>query len=337
MKKLTYKKAGVDIQAGEDFARRIKSISRKITPPRDLSFKAFSSILDPRPHLKDKDSLFVFSADGVGTKLKIAQKFNIHDTVGIDLVAMNVNDIVCCGSKPLVFMDYIAYGKVKDGVLDDIIRGIGQGCWQAGCYLLGGETAQMPAFYKKGEYDLAGFCMGVVPRKNLIRPSSVRSGDIVLGFPSNGLHSNGFSLVRKVFKGKELKNNVQELLRPTRIYVKEILVLLGNKELRSCVKGIAHITGGGFHYKATKILPPGLTFSFMKGSWKIPSVFEVIKRKAGIDDKEMFSVFNMGIGMMIVVAARKAQAVERFYKKRGVKIYTIGKVIKGKNVILEDK
>ncbi len=320
--KITYKKAGVDIKKGEDFAKRIKvdNVSK---------VEAFGSLFRLQPLLKKyKNPLLASSTDGVGTKLKIAQYVNIHDTVGIDLVAMNVNDIVCIGAKPLFFLDYIACGKVNVKTLIDVVSGIKKGLGDAQCLLLGGETAEMPGMYKKGEYDLAGFCVGIVDKNKIINGRRIKQGDLVIGLESNGIHSNGFTLVRKVLGLKGLKKYKKELLKPTRIYVKEVLSLLsvfGNNHL--ALKGIAHVTGGAFYSKVTKILPKGYGMVIDKGSWKVPKIFSIIQKKAHLDQKEMYSVFNMGIGMVLVVD-------KKFLKKalttlsKSCKTHLIGKIVK---------
>jgi phosphoribosylformylglycinamidine cyclo-ligase len=251
MKKLDYKKSGVDIEAASTFKAKLKPIVRKSFRPEVLKdIGGFGSFfrLDKN---KYKDPVLVSSSDGVGTKLKIAELANKHDTVGIDAVAMNVNDILCTGAEPLFFLDYIAFSKVKESVLIDVVKGINQGCIESGASLIGGETAQMPGMYRDGEYDIAGFCVGVVERKNIIDGSRIKPGDVVIGLESSGIHSNGYSLVRKALSGNELKRIASELLKPTRIYVKPVLSLLPDTN----IKGIAHITGGAFYDKISRILP----------------------------------------------------------------------------------
>ena len=320
--KITYKKAGVDIKKAEDFAKRIKvdNVSK---------VEAFGSLFRLQPLLKKyKNPLLASSTDGVGTKLKIAQYANIHNTVGIDLVAMNVNDIVCIGAKPLFFLDYIACGKVNIKTLTDVVSGIKKGLKDAECLLLGGETAEMPGMYEKGEYDLAGFCVGIVDKNKIINGRRIKQGDLVIGLESNGIHSNGFTLVRKVLGLKGLKKYKKELLKPTRIYVKPVLSLLsvlGNNY--SALKGIAHITGGAFYHKATKILPKGLGMVINKKSWRVPSIFRTIKAKGKISDKEMYTVFNMGIGMILVVDGRSSKRILTVLNK-SCKTHLIGKIIK---------
>jgi len=320
--KITYKQAGVNIKKAEDFAKRIKvdNVSK---------MEAFGSLFRLQPLLKKyKNPLLASSTDGVGTKLKIAQYVNIHNTVGIDLVAMNVNDIICIGAKPLFFLDYIACGKVNIKTLTDVVSGIKKGLKDAGCLLLGGETAEMPGMYEKGEYDLAGFCVGIVDKNKIIDGRRIKEGDSVIGLESNGIHSNGFTLVRKVFGLKGLKKYKKELLKPTRIYVKPILFLfsvLGNNH--SALKGIAHVTGGAFYNKVTKILPKGLGMVINRKSWRVPSIFGTIKAKGEIPDKEMYTVFNMGIGLILVVDKKFSRKILTALNK-SCKTHLIGKIVK---------
>ncbi|MDP8290317.1 MAG: phosphoribosylformylglycinamidine cyclo-ligase [Candidatus Susulua stagnicola] len=320
--KITYKKAGVDIKKGEDFAKRIKvdNVSK---------VEAFGSLFRLQPLLKKyKNPLLASSTDGVGTKLKIAQYVNIHNTVGVDLVAMNVNDIVCIGAKPLFFLDYIACGKVNIKTLIDVVSGIKRGLEDAECLLLGGETAEMPGMYKKGEYDLAGFCVGIVDKNKIIDGRRIKEGDLVIGLESNGIHSNGFTLVRKVFGLKGLKKYKKEVLKPTRIYVKPIFSLLsalGNNY--SALKGIAHVTGGAFYNKVTKILPKGYGAVIDKKTWKVPKIFDIIQKKAHLGQKEMYTVFNMGIGMVLIVDKKFSKKTLTTLNK-SCKTHLIGKIIK---------
>ncbi len=332
MGKITYRQAGVDIKNAERFIKSIKGLNKK-NNVTELS--AFGSLYYLGRQIKNvKKPVLVSSTDGVGTKLKIAQELNIHDTVGIDLVAMNVNDIVCLGAKPLFFLDYIACGKLNVKVLKDVVTGISNGLKESGCRLLGGETAEMPGMYKPNEYDLAGFCVGVADKKKLIDTSRIKAGDKVIGLESSGLHSNGFSLVRKVLSKRYIKNNARMVLSPTRIYVKEILSLLSSKSLKTgVIKGIAHNTGGAFYTKITKILAKGLGFNIIKNSWPKQPLFEVIQKKAKINDKEMYSTFNMGIGMIIVVSNRYVNKVKAILNRKKVKSWVIGEVIESKQKI----
>jgi len=335
MKKITYKKSGVDISGANVFKSRIKPLVRKSFRPevlRDIGgFGSFFRLAKG----KYRDPVLVSSADGVGTKLKIACLAGRHDTVGVDAVGMNVNDILCAGAEPLFFLDYIAYSKVKQEVLVDVVRGINNGCIESGCSLIGGETAQMPGMYKEGEYDVAGFCVGVVERKDIIDGSKMKSGDIVVGLESSGLHSNGFSLVRKVLSGSELKRFSDELLKPTRIYVKPVLSLLRSQVsgLRPKIKGIAHITGGAFYDKIARILPDNVNARIYKESWAVPKIFRLIQNKGNISDKEMYHTLNMGVGMVLIVEPGASKAIIAKLNQFKVKSRVIGKVVKGKKEV----
>jgi len=323
MKELTYSKSGVDIKRADKLVEAIKKTSAK---SKINKAKAFGSLFDfSQISSKYKKPILVSSTDGVGTKLLLAQKFDIHDTVGIDLVAMNVNDIVCLGAKPLFFLDYIACGKVKVSVLANVVKSINKGLQDAGCKLIGGETAEMPGMYKPSEYDLAGFCLGVVDKGKIVDSSRIKAGDLAIGLESSGPHSNGFSLIRKVFSGRELKKYKKDLLAPTRIYVKPVLSALG--KYKSAIRGIAHVTGGAFYEKVTKILPPGLGMVIDKKSWKVPKIFNLMQEKGKISNKEMYTVFNMGIGMVLVVDKRKAESIKNLLSKK-CKAYIIGEVVK---------
>ncbi len=319
MKAITYKKSGVDIDEAERFVRAIKPLTKGIGGFGGL-FKFEAN--------KYKDPYLVSSTDGVGTKLKIAFLAGKHDTVGIDLVGMNVNDILCSGAKPLFFLDYIATGRLDKRVLVDVVKGIAEGCRQAGCSLVGGETAEMPGFYRPGEYDLAGFCVGVVDKQKAINGSRIKAGDILLGIESNGLHSNGYSLVRKVFSPKELIKYAHELLKPTRIYVKPILSLLSAVSCQlSAVKGIAHITGGAFYDKIPRIIPKGLGIRIDKNSWSVPEIFKIVQEKGNVPQADMYRTLNMGIGLVLVMDKFYNSKAISFLAKRGLKSWVIGEVV----------
>lgn len=326
MKRVTYKKCGVNIAKGEDFVSVIK---RMFPSKQKQTVSAFGSLFALAPFLRTcKNPYLVSSSDGVGTKLLIAQKLGIHHTVGIDLVAMNTNDIVSIGARPLFFLDYIACGKMNTPVLTDVMRGIKKGLKDSDCALSGGETAEMPDMYKPGEYDLAGFAVGIVDKRDIVDGKNITSGDIVIGLASNGIHSNGYSLVRGVLGASQMKKYAREILAPTRIYVKPILSLLSAMSHKpQAVKGIAHVTGGAFYTKATKILPPPCRMVLDKSSWVVPEIFRRIQKKGNITEKEMYSVFNMGIGMIVVV---KKDAVERSRAviEKHCKTYVIGEIVK---------
>lgn len=332
---LTYKEAGVDIEAGYKSVELIKKHVKNTFRPEVLTdiggFGALFSI--------DKDKytnpVLVSGTDGVGTKLKIAFTMDKHDTIGQDCVAMCVNDIVCSGAEPLFFLDYLAVGKNVPERIEQIVKGVADGCVMSGCSLIGGETAEMPGFYKEDEYDLAGFCVGIVDRDRIIDGKSIKDGDVVIGIPSSGLHSNGYSLVRKVFNPsvermgeyvKKLNCTLgEELIRPTRIYAK----LINSIKEKFILKGIANITGGGFYENIPRIIPQGLGVSIKKESWPISPIFELIQDNGNIREEDMFNTFNMGIGMVIVVDAADAPGLQDFLKSINEESYIIGGIVKG--------
>ncbi|MFA5059580.1 MAG: phosphoribosylformylglycinamidine cyclo-ligase [Candidatus Omnitrophota bacterium] len=325
-KTITYKTSGVDIQKANVFVDAIKKLAKSTMQPSVLKDKGGFGSLFAFDTRKYRRPVLVSSTDGVGTKLLIAKAVNKHDTVGIDLVAMNVNDVLCAGARPLFFLDYIACGKVQPKVLKDVMKGIVEGCRQSGCSLIGGETAEMPGLYKKDEYDLAGFTVGVVDHDKIIDGSKMRAGDAIIGIASSGLHSNGFSLARKVFSLSEQKKYAKELLTPTKIYVKPILKLLEHFS----VKGMAHVTGGAFYEKLTKIIPDGKCALICKGSWNIPDIFQKIQRKGNVPERDMYTTFNMGIGFAVVVDKKFVESVRRFLSKQGLVSWNIGEIINDK-------
>jgi phosphoribosylformylglycinamidine cyclo-ligase len=323
MKKITYKTAGVDVDKANDFVRAIKGFVKSTHNNSVLARERSFGGLFAFDQKKYKNPVLVSSTDGVGTKLLIAQQLNKHDTVGIDLVAMNVNDVLCTGAKPLFFLDYIACGKLDVGVLKDVIKGITDGCRLSGCSLIGGETAEMPGMYKPNEYDLAGFTVGVAERGTLIDGEKIKKGDVVLGLPSSGIHSNGYSLVRKALSASEQRKHAKVLLTPTRIYVREVLAILE----KFSVKGIAHITGGAYYEKLTRILPKGTCFHLDPKAWPVPDIFQVVQKKGNIAFEEMYKTFNMGIGMVLVVSASDYPALKKYLEKIKLKYYKMGDVI----------
>ncbi len=335
MKKLTYKKSGVNIKEATAFKRGITSMVEESFGPLVLKgIGGFGSFF--RFPKKDyKDPVLVSSADGVGTKLKIAALAGKHETVGIDAVAMNVNDILCAGAKPLFFLDYIAHSTLSRQILTDVVKGINDGCIQAGCSLIGGETAQMPGIYKEGDYDVAGFCVGVAERKEIIDGSKIKPGNVVIGLESNGIHSNGYSLVRRVFSENGLKQHSAELLKPTRIYVKPVLSLLrtAHNARRTAINGISHITGGAFYDKIARILPGKVNVKIYKRSWKAPEIFRLIQKKGNIDDKEMYHTFNMGMGMVLIADINSAEALISRLKEFKLNSVIIGGVTKGEGKV----
>ena len=325
MKGITYKTAGVDIDKANALVKDYKRFAQSTSTKGVVSdIGSFGGLF--RPDIKKfRDPILVSSTDGVGTKLKVAFLADKHDTVGIDLVAMSANDILCSGAEGLFFLDYISTGKIRSSVLKDIVKGIAKGCKDAGYALIGGETAEMPGMYREGEYDLAGFGVGIVSRNEAIDGRSVRKGDIVLGLESSGLHSNGFSLVRKVLNSKELKKHASELLRPTRLYCKAVLAL---KE-KVKIKGIANITGGAFYDKIPRIIPKGMAIEIDKYSWRVPGIFSLIQDKGNIEDREMYRTFNMGIGMVVVVAKNDVNRSIRILAGKAVRAHVIGRVVRG--------
>lgn len=333
MKRITYKRSGVDISKANVFKSKIKKIVRKSFRSEVLTdIGGFGSFfeLDKRGY---RNPVLVSSSDGVGTKLKIAGLINKHDTVGIDAVAMNVNDILCTGAKPLFFLDYIAYSKVKENTLVDVVKGINQGCIESGCSLIGGETAQMPGMYREGEYDIAGFCVGIVEKDAIINGLEISSQDVVIGLESSGLHSNGYSLVRKALSSGELRRMGKELMSPTRIYVKPVLSLLRSWGNKPGITGIANITGGAFYDKISRILPVGLDVIIDKHSWVVPKIFRLIQNKGNIEDREMYHTLNMGIGMVIIARPKSASAIISKLMQSGIRSWIIGEVKPGNKLV----
>jgi phosphoribosylformylglycinamidine cyclo-ligase len=322
-KSITYKEAGVDINKGNLFVDQIKSIVSSTKKEGAISdIGSFGGLfgIDAK---KYKSPILVSTTDGVGTKLMIAQQTGRHNTVGIDLVGMCVNDIATTGAKPLFFLDYIATGKIEPKVLKEVVAGIAAGCREAGYALVGGETAEMPDMYRPNEYDLAGFCVGIIDKNKIIDGRNIRKGDKILGLASTGLHSNGYSLARKVLTKGEITKLQDELLMPTRLYVKPLLAL----QERIDVKGIAHITGGAYIDKIPRIIPDGLCAEIKKGSWQIPEIFALIKQKANVLDKEMYHVFNMGIGMVTVIARKDILVSQNILSGFNIKSWVIGEIV----------
>lgn len=290
---LTYKKSGVDIDKANALVEHLRKKSRAIG--------GFSGLFPLNLERGGRHCL-VATTDGVGTKLKVAFTLDRHETIGIDLVAMSVNDLITCGAKPLIFLDYYATGRLDVKRSKRVLDGILEGCRRAGTVLLGGETAEMPGFYPKGEYDLAGFAVGLVERRSVIDGSKIFPGDLILGLPSSGLHSNGFSLVRKVFKGRALKSWGRTLLTPTRLYVEDVATLVGGlRKAEQIALGMAHITGGGIPENLPRILPGRCKAVIHAGAWRIPSIFREIQRRGRVPEADMWRTFNMGMGMLIVI------------------------------------
>ena len=331
----SYAAAGVNIEAGYEGVRLMKQhVQRTFIPGVVSDIGGFGGLF--RPELTGmKDPVLVSGTDGVGTKQRIAQLMGIHNTVGIDCVAMCVNDIICCGAKPLFFLDYIAIGRNEPEKVASLVSGVAEGCVQAGCALIGGETAEHPGTMQPEDYDLAGFSVGIVDQDKILRKASVREGDIILGLPSSGIHSNGYSLVRKVFdvEHASLEARVEELgmtlgealLTPTRIYVKPILAALET----GGVHGISHITGGGFYENIPRCLPDGYQAKIEKAAIPVLPIFRLLQERGGIPERDMFNTFNMGIGMSLVVAADQANAVKAVLPDAVV----IGEIVRGDNAI----
>lgn len=332
---IDYKAAGVDVEAGYAAVKLMKEHTKSTFSERVLgdlgSFGGFFSVAG----LGGQDPVMVAGTDGVGTKLKLAFVMDIHDTVGIDCVAMCVNDIVCQGAAPLIFLDYLATGKLVPEKAAQIVKGVAEGCRQAGCALIGGETAEMPGFYPEGEYDLAGFAVGLVDRPKIVDGRGIQPGDALVGLSSTGVHSNGFSLVRRLVGedyaklsaySDELGSSLGEaLLTPTRIYVKTVLELLKQHS----IKGMAHITGGGFIENIPRMLPEGCSAAIQLRSWEMPPVFPMLTSLGGLDTRSAYNTFNMGIGMVLAVPSQEAEAVAAAAKALGQPAFVIGEVVEG--------
>ncbi len=339
---ISYKDSGVDVTRGykavDLMKKHVKSTYNDNVIGDLGSFGGFYSIAGE----KMEEPVLVAGTDGVGTKLKYAFLLEKHDTIGIDAVAMCVNDIVCQGAKPLFFLDYYACGRLYPESEAEVVKGIAEGCRQAGCALIGGETAEMPGFYPDGEYDLACFAVGIVDKKKVINGKDIQPGDVLIGLKSTGVHSNGYSLVRKLF-GDEDKAALEKyderlgasaaevLLKPTKIYVKSILSLIE----KVAVKGIAHITGGGFIENLPRIFPEGVGCEIEKNSYEVPAVFKVMQERAGISDEQIYNTFNMGIGMVVCVAPENVEAAMASLTATGEDVVVIGKAVAGKGVTLK--
>ncbi len=327
---LSYKDAGVDIDAGDQLVENIKPFAKRTMRPEVLGgIGGFGALVEVSK--KYKNPVMVSGTDGVGTKLKLAFKLNKHDTVGQDLVAMSVNDILVTGAEPVFFLDYFACGKLDVPVATDVIKGIAQGCEISGCALIGGETAEMPSMYPAGEYDLAGFAVGLVEKDDIITGKSIVAGDVLLGLGSSGPHSNGYSLIRKVVERSNAdlsapfangKTLGEALIEPTRIYVKPVLALMQQVK----VKGLAHITGGGLKENIPRCLPDNITAVVEKAHWPRPPVFDWLQKEGNIDDAEMARTFNCGIGMVLVVARDDADRAAQMLTQSGERVFIIGSV-----------
>lgn len=330
-KSLSYKDAGVDIDAGNALVNNIKGVVKKTRRPEVMGGLGGFAGLCELP-TKYKQPVLVSGTDGVGTKLRLAMDLNKHDTIGIDLVAMCVNDLIVCGAEPLFFLDYYATGKLNVDVATNVVTGIGEGCLQSGCALVGGETAEMPGMYEGEDYDLAGFCVGVAEKEELIDGSKVKEGDVIIGLQSSGVHSNGYSLVRKIIEvsGADLNEDLKgqnlgdALLAPTRIYVKPILKMLEQVEVNS----ICHITGGGVYENIPRVLPEGTKVILDPAAWARPAVFDWLQEKGNVDWHEMHLTFNCGLGMIVVVSEDKAQQAMDILNAEGETATIVGRIEK---------
>ncbi|MBO4989372.1 MAG: phosphoribosylformylglycinamidine cyclo-ligase [Clostridia bacterium] len=337
---ISYQDSGVDVERGykavELMKKHVKTTYNENVLGDIGSFGGFYSLAGE----KMEEPVLVAGTDGVGTKLKYAFVADKHDTIGIDAVAMCVNDIVCQGARPLFFLDYFATGKLSPETVATVVSGVAEGCRQSGCALIGGETAEMPGFYQDGEYDIAGFAVGVVDKKKVINGKNIKPGDVLLGIKSSGVHSNGYSLVRKLFgeNKEELEaynerlgaRTIDVLLTPTKLYVRSILTLIEKVK----VKGIAHITGGGFIENIPRIFPAGVGCEIRKDSYQVPEVFKIMQEKAEITDRQIYNTFNMGIGMVVCVAKEDVDATLASLKESGEEAVVIGKTVEGSGVTL---
>ena len=328
-KPLTYRDAGVDIDAGDRLVENIKPFSKRTLREGVLAgIGGFGAMFEISRNYREP--VLVSGTDGVGTKLKLAFELDRHDTIGIDLVAMSVNDILTSGAEPLFFLDYFACGKLDVATATEVIKGIAAGCEQAGCALIGGETAEMPGMYAAEEYDLAGFAVGIVEKSEIIDGALIAEGDVLLGLASNGAHANGYSLIRKIMEIKRIDLSAELagrtlsdlILAPTRIYVRPVLKLMK----RVNIKGLAHITGGGLIENVPRVLPAGLAAHIERGTWQIPPLFTWLKQQGNVADREMYRVFNCGVGMIVVVSAAEAASAEALLEDAGETVSRIGTV-----------
>ena len=339
-KKLTYRDAGVDIDAGNLSVKLIKDSVKATYRPEVLGdLGGFGGLF--AISTKYKEPVLVSGTDGVGTKLRFAFMLNKHDTIGQDAVAMCVNDILVQGAEPLFFLDYLAVGKLEPEQVADVVKGVANACKESGCALIGGETAEMAGFYAEGEYDIAGFAVGAVEKSKIITSEKVKAGDVILGLPSSGVHSNGYSLVRKIvfdvkgFKGDEYIDELgktigEELLTPTRLYPKSCLPLIEKFDIH----GMVHVTGGGYYENIPRALPEDMGAEIDATAWPVPPIFNLLKEWGNVDWHEMYRTFNMGIGMIIIAAADEAEKIKADLESRGEAVYEIGKVTQGSHEVI---
>lgn len=353
MSELSYKSSGVDLDVYKESMSRLPRLMHRTFSPRVLNWQGGFAGLFQLDFAKGifkrnyEQPILVSGSDGVGTKLAVAQQARKHDTVGIDLVAMCVNDVICCGAEPLFFLDYVAMSKDDPSRLEQIVKGISDGCVDADCALLGGETAIMPGLYQGDDYDLAGFCVGVVDKKHLIKGDHIAEGDICLAIPSSGFHSNGYSLVRKtVFEHAKLKmedpvpfssETVGDvLMRPTTIFSRAVKAVQSHYKVKNVIHGMVHITGGGLPENVDRVLPPGTAAEFDTSSWEIPAEFQWLEELGKIDRQEMFRVFNMGVGFVFIVSPYYAESIQRTIQQAGYECWQAGRIVAGnQNVILK--
>jgi phosphoribosylformylglycinamidine cyclo-ligase len=341
---IDYKTSGVDVAEGQRFVQRIRSHTQSTMRPEVLSDIGSFAALCSVP-TKYREPILVSGTDGVGTKLKLATALNKHNTIGIDCVAMCVNDVLCQGAEPLFFLDYLATGKLSVEQLEQVVAGLSEGCRQSGCALVGGETAEMPGFYQAGEYDIAGFCVGVVERSKIIRGQHIAEGDALLGLASSGVHSNGFSLVRKIMEVSGLswdhtpegweQSLGETFLTPTRIYAKAVLEALGRFELR----GLAHITGGGLLENVPRMFAASnaqaLTAQMQRGSWSIPEVFPWLTQMGNLSQETLDTTFNQGLGMVIALPANQWEEAQVYFQSQGIEAWRVGQIIAGKELVFQ--
>jgi phosphoribosylformylglycinamidine cyclo-ligase len=337
---ITYVDAGVDQTKKDKAIDHVLRMMKKTHDPGVIDLPwGFAGLYSLRNSTlfegSYKHPVLVACTDGVGTKLRLAAMLGKHDTVGIDLVAMSVNDLIVTGARPLFFLDYVATGKVDERVLLDVVKGVVDGCAQSGCALLGGETAEMPGMYRDGDYDLAGFCVGIVEKSKIIDGSAVRAGDDVIALASSGLHSNGYSLARKLVEGRDLGEPFGKttlgaaLLEPTRIYARSVKKLLRGYTVKKAVKALANITGGGMTENIPRVIPKGLAVEIREGTWEVPPLFPFLRKLGDVPRAEMYRVFNMGVGMVVVTAPRHTSAILRTLRQAGEKASVVGKVVRG--------
>jgi phosphoribosylformylglycinamidine cyclo-ligase len=346
MAKITYKDSGVDLQTYQESMSRLPKLLKRTHCPRVMPWNnGFAGLfaLDFAGGLFSRnyqEPVLVSGTDGVGTKLKVAQRVGSHHTVGIDLVAMCVNDIICCGAEPLFFLDYVAMAEDDPGLLEQIVEGISAGCLASDAALIGGETAIMPDLYQSGDYDLAGFCVGIVEKSRLLDGRAIVPGDVVLGIASNGVHSNGFSLVRKIVfdhAGLNADDRVdfsdksvgEMLLQPTQLYSRAVREVMNHYKVKSVVHGIAHITGGGLHENLARVLPATVDAEIVRGSWTVPPVFSWMQQLGEVEDEEMMRVFNMGVGLTMVVSEYYAESIQQQLAGLGLESWPIGQIVSG--------